>query len=204
MKNLGQGIVDETDGYSLQIRQSGDSVGFLFDPMPIIEPFSQGEVSLHLRTPKTVGTYPIQLILKHYAKEIPLQTVQLIIAPPPSVIIHATLGWRQSQNSSNATVLLYDGNDLIHKFTDLSISEGEVTVSEIPGIIPGKKYRIVLLVPSYLPRQSIVTIQDKQTVITMKRLYPFDMNKDGALTFADLESLLYMQPMVLFNLFFGK
>lgn len=204
IKNIGQGIIDESDGYSIQIHQKGDSIGFLFDPMPVVEPQEQGEISVHLRTPKNLGTYPIQLTLKHHAKEIPLQSVQLTIAPPPSVTIHATLGWRQSQSSSVATVLLYDKNELIHKFSDLSITDGEITVSEIPGIIPGNKYRIVLLVPSYLPRQAIVQIQSKLTVVTMKRLYPFDMNKDGALTFADLESLLYMQPMVLFNLFFGK
>lgn len=204
IKNIGQGIIDESDGYSIQIHQKGDSIGFLFDPMPIVEPQAQGEISVHLRTPKNLGTYPIQLTLKHHTKEIPLQSVQLTIAPPPSVSIHATLGWRQSQSSSNATVLLYNKNELIHKFTDLSITDGEVTISEIPGIIPGNKYRIVLLVPSYLPRQAIVSIKSKVTDVTMKRLYPFDMNMDGALTFADLESLLFMQPMVLFNLFFGK
>ncbi len=204
IKNLGQGIIDETDGYSIQIHQQGDSLGFLFDPIPTVEPFSSGEISLHLRTPKTVGTYPIQLSLRHHAKEIPLQAIQLTIAPPPSITIQAPLGWKRAQQAVEATVLIYDTHELIHKFSGLTITNGELSIREIPGIIPGKKYRVVLLVPSYLPRQAIVTLQEKQTTVVMKRLYPFDLNKDGALTIEDLSALLYTKPLVLFNLFFGK
>jgi hypothetical protein len=203
IQNLGQGIIDEADGYSLDIQQDGEDVGFLFDPMPIVEPFKKGELSVHIRTPKKVGTYNIQLRLRHHSKDTILQSVDLSVLPPPSITIQAQLGWRQTQSADDVTVLLYDERDLLNKFSGLSIEDGIVDVSHVAGVIPGKKYRVVLLVPSYLPRQSIVTLEARSNTVKMKRLYPFDINRDGALTFADLEALLYEKPMTLFDLFFG-
>ena len=202
VKNLGQGILDQSDGYSLQINQVGFALGFLFDPLPIVEPFSEGELSVHIRTPSTVGAYAISLVLKHNGRDIPLQSVALRVLPPPSVSLQAPLGWRQNPQASDAKVLIYDQkNELIHKFEGLDVKNGTVTVTNVVGIVPGALYRVVLIVPSYLPRQTIAKIGSKETILRLKRLYPFDVNKDGALTLADVFDVLFMKPISILPLF---
>jgi hypothetical protein len=51
----------------------------------------------------------------------------------------------------------------------------------------GEKYRLVLLKPGYLPRQTFVTFTDKNvSEAKIKLMLPLDFNNDGKLSLKDL------------------
>lgn len=201
LNNLGQGIVDDTNGYGLELSSDTGEFGFLSDPLPIIEPFEKQPVTIHIRTPHATGTYTVTLSLKHDALKIPLQIIHLQVVPPPSISISTKLVWASSRSATDIKVIIYDESTIIHEFHGLSMKSGVIDVPNLTGVIPNKKYRVVVIVPSYLPRQSIGILRSKNTSISMKRLYPLDLNHDGAFTAADLFMLVKSSPYSFLRLF---
>ena len=123
--------------------------------------------------------------------------------PPPSAEVHVQLGWRKTSNASDITVLLYDNNAILQKFTGLAMHNGVVTTSGLTNIIPGNPYRIVTLVPGYLPRQTITMLGSQVSRIYPSRFLPLDFNNDGAFTFADVLALIRFSPWIAILRFFG-
>jgi hypothetical protein len=199
--NRGQGILNANDGYEVAFDDGKKGFVLVSDALPTIAPGESGNLTIHLKTPATTGLFRLSLSLKHGDTVIPLQSRDVQLVPPPSVRVEGALGWRRTSDASDATVLVYDGGLLLHKFTGLQMSEGVVHASGLSDIVPGKKYRVVLLVPSYLPRQTILTLGPKETTVMMKRLYPFDINKDGRFTLGDIWTLLTKPPHNMISLF---
>jgi hypothetical protein len=132
-----------------------------------------------------------------------LQHRVITLVPPPSVEIHARLGWRKTGDASDVTVLLYDKDTLLQKFTGLSMKDGVVTASGLTNIIPGNPYRVVTLVHGYLPRQTITALGAKVTTLYLNRFLPLDFNNDGAFTLADILALIRVSPINALLRFFG-
>jgi hypothetical protein len=201
IKNIGQGILTTNDEYSMIFDDAFAGFTLITDTLPTLEPNQTGQLVVHLKTPHKTGTYHTSLSLLHNNVTIPIQSQDIQIIPPPSIRVTGQLGWRATSEASNAAVLVYDGDTLIHKYTGLIMTHGSVTASGLSNVVPGKKYRVVLLVPSYLPRQSIVPLGANETVVAMKRFYPFDLDKDGKFTPHDIWTLLTNPPHNMLNLF---
>lgn len=199
--NKGQGILDPNNGYEISLDDANKGFTLVSDPLPTLEPNERGKFVIHLKTPQESGTYRVTLILTHGNMTIPLQTRDILLVPPPSIRVAGQLGWRHTSDTQDVTVLIYDHDTLVHKFTGLSMANGSVNVSDLSNIVPGKHYRVVLLVPSYLPRQAILPLSSNQTIVRMKRLYPFDLDKDGKLTIFDIWTLLTKPPHNMLGLF---
>ena len=199
--NKGQGILNANDGYEIVFDSEKKGFVLLFDTLPTLEPEEKGNLTIHLKTPAQTGLFHASLNIRHGDTVIPLQSRDIQLVPPPSVRVVAALGGRRTSEATDAAVLVYDGGTLIHKFTGLQMSDGVVRASGLNNIVPGKRYRVVLLVPSYLPRQAILTLGAKETIVSMKRLYPFDINKDGKFSAGDIWTLLTKQPHNMINLF---
>jgi hypothetical protein len=203
VKNEGQGIIDPADGYELVIGDGRSNISVFVEPLPVVEPGDTGTFTIHLKTPKNVGTYPLTVSLLHGNIRMGLQHTDITLVPPPSVEVHARLGWRKTSDASDVTVLLYDGNTLLQKFTGLTMKDGVVTVSGLTNIIPGKPYRVVTLVHGYLPRQLITALGSKITTIYPNRFLPLDFNGDGTFTLADIIALVRVSPVAALLRFFG-
>ena len=201
--NKGEGILNSSDDYSLLFFDQKQGFSVIADPLPSLEPGEEGTITLHLKTPSTPGNYPVQLFFVHHGRQIPLEERTITIVPPPSIQIYAQLGWRRSSNAEDVTVILYDGDTIIHKVTGLSIQNGLVIVPGLANIIPDKEYRVVAVVPYYLPRQIIAPLGPQETTVRMKRFYPLDINQDGEFTISDLWSLLTSPPKNMLQLFVG-
>ena len=132
-----------------------------------------------------------------------LQQRDITLVPPPSVEIHASLGWRKTGDASDVTVLLYDNQTLLQKFTGLSMKNGVVTAEGLTNIIPGNPYRVVTLVHGYLPRQTITALGPKITALYPNRFLPLDFNNDGAFTATDILALMRVSPWTAILRFFG-
>lgn len=199
--NKGQGILNEPDNYALLFYDSSKQFTVVVDPLPTVEPDDQGPITLHVKTPQVSGQYPIELYIVHNNQRLFLEKRTITIVPPPSVRVTAQLGWRRNGNASDVTILLYDQNNLIHKMSGLTLTNNVVVGPGMSNIIPDHKYRIVVLVPYYLPRQSIASLTSGETNITMKRFYPLDLNRDGKFTLHDLWTLITNPPKDMIHLF---
>jgi hypothetical protein len=196
--NVGQGILNP-DEYSLQIDDKKFTM--VANPLPTIEPNDSGVLTVHLLTPSTTNTHKVRLYLKHNTQEITLQETDLTLIPPPTITLSLQLGWRRTGDAKRVKVIIYDKNEIVRQIDGLSLSNGNVTVPGIANIVPGQSYRIVAIVPYYLPRQKIVPLQSSNTIITMKRMLPFDINRDGKFTPADLWLLIRSPPKDYIHLF---
>jgi len=203
VKNEGQGIIDPADGYDLEITDGGSTISVLVEPLPVVEPQATGEITVHLKTPEKVGTYPLTVSIMHHDIRMTLQHRDITLVPPPSVEVRARLGWRKTGDASDVTVLVYDKNTLVQKLTGLTMKDGVVTASGLTNIIPGNPYRVVTLVHGYLPRQTITALGPRVTTLYPNRFLPLDFNNDGTFTFADVLALARMSPWTAIARFFG-
>jgi len=201
--NIGESILDPSDAFDLTIDDAGKGFSIYADPVPTVEPGETGTITIHIKTPQAPGKYSLSVNLKHFDETIPIEQKDVTVLPPPAVRIRAQLGWRKINEASNVSLLVYKKNTLIHKFTDLTLKNGSLTVSGLIGVVPKEEYRVVMLVPYYLPRQAVVTLNEELADITMKRFVPLDFNNDGTFTIADLFALFQLQPNAVVNLFFG-
>lgn len=203
IENDGQGILSEGDGYTVSLTSGNSPVNIFVDPLPYLEPGDKGQLMIHIKTPIRTGELPVTLTLNHNSSNILLQMRTITIVPPPSVTVTAKLGWRSINNASDVSVLIYDKDTLVQKFTGLTIVDGKVTANTLLNIIPGESYRVVTLVHGYLPRQVITVLGAGNTEIRPNRFLPLDFNGDGTFTFADIETLIQMQPWTAVLRFFG-
>jgi hypothetical protein len=199
--NEGQGILSSTDGYELILENENSGFSLIADILPAIEPGERGEITIHIKAPDQPGTYRTTIGIRRNGEFFPLQTQDVHMVPPPSLTVQAQLGWRREDDANDITVLVYDSNKLLHKFAGLSMTDGAVRVDGLTGIIPGHAYRVVILVPYYLPRQAIVPLESTHTNVRMKRLLPLDFNRDGTFTLVDVWALAQRAPRDMIGLF---
>ncbi|KKU88264.1 MAG: hypothetical protein UY16_C0010G0020 [Candidatus Gottesmanbacteria bacterium GW2011_GWA2_47_9] len=203
IKNTGQGIADASQGYELVIE---DSKGFAISDvsLPRLEPGQRETLTFSLTTPNTPGVYPVKLIIRHNDNIAILEAREITLIPPPTLVVQTHLGWKRTSNAKNAKVLVYDGHELTHEFPDLALIDGTAVTPGLTNITPGKRYRIVLVIPSFLPAQTSVAVKETETLVRLPRLLPLDFDEDGALTLSDVTTLLKLQPHAVLNRFFGK
>ncbi len=199
--NDGQGILDIARGYDLTLDDEKKGFMLFADPLPAIEPTENGELTIHLKTPSKPGIYHLELYLNHFGRHIVLQTRTVTVVPPPTVDVSVQLGWRRANNADNVTVLVYDNDMLLQKFDGLTLTNGHVIASNLTNIVPGRQYRVVTIVPYYLPRQEILALSKEVTHVGMKRFLPLDFNGDGKFTIADIWTLLKNPPSDILHLF---
>lgn len=202
LKNEGQGVLSESDGYKVELVTDPPFL-VVHDPLPIMEPDQYGTLTLHMETPTTKGTYAYTLRIRRNDQDLVIESGNIRLVPPPSIDISVQLGWRTDNSSSNATVLIYDQLTLLHKIPGVSFKAGKATIQDLHNVIPGNKYRIVVLVPYYLPQQYIATLKSETTKVRIPRLYPLDYDQDGTLTMKDIFAVVNMQPNFITSLFIG-
>ncbi len=204
LKNEGQGILSEQGGeYSIELVTTPTFLA-VREPLPVMEPGQYGTLKLHIETPNVPGEYPYEVVIRHFKRSIVIESGTLALVPPPSIEISAQFGWRADSNTTNATVLVYDHLTLIHKVQGVSITHGMAVVKDLRNVIPGNTYRVVVLVPYYLPRQTISALKPDTTRVRMPRFYPADFNQDGSLTMDDFFAVLKLQPNFTASLFAGN
>lgn len=203
MTNNGEGIFDQNNGYDISIQEANNAFPLVVDPVDILEPTQTEALTIHIKTPATPGVYHVALNVTHLNNSYVLQIADIQVVPPPALTITSQLGWRSTNTADNVTVLLYDNNVVLHKATDLEMRNGLVNVQGLSNIVPGKKYRVVMLVPYYLPRQLIMAFGPRNTTASMKRFLPFDLNLDGKFTLSDIWTLLLHPPKDMLKLFVG-
>lgn len=172
IKNTGQAIVGTSEGYEMLLESEAGDFSATFEPLATAQPDERTTIGLTLNTPKDAGNFILRVYLTKGSERFLLEEAEVALIPPPSLDLSVRLGWRRTSHATDVTVLVYDHETLLHTFSGLKVQKGTVNVDGLTSVVPGRKYRIVLLVPSYVPRQKIAELSATTTTIRMPRLLP--------------------------------
>lgn len=196
LHNVGQSIISHEHGFSLTIKSEDNSIVPIIDNLPTIEPGQSNEINITLYTPKDIGTKHIEITLDYQDDSIHLEKHEVELIPPPALDIRMQLAWKKDNSAKNIKAIVYDKEDrVIHEFSDLTLTKGRMNVPDLYGVVPNRSYRVVVVVPSYLPQQAITKLQSTVTTIYMPRLLPLDLNNDGTFNAKDIPHLIAYAPI---------
>lgn len=203
LRNIGQNIYK--DAYLiLEIDGVENAWPTVYEKITELNPGEVGEFRLHVNTPSEEKVYSalLRLVGENMNKE--LEKTDITIIPPPSLTVNVQLGWRKSNSAKDARVLIYSIDDkLIHTFNGREVIDGKIRAEALRDIVPGLAYRIVVLIPNYLPRQTISVIRNVHTDVELRRFLPFDYNNDGKWSPLDVWEILLKGPNHMIGLLFG-
>jgi len=194
IKNQGQRIW-KTGEYALDLSQRGDaSVDVQMPPLILgeLKPFESWRGSIQLKTGEATvadGTVSLELVRgdKMIASILP-QPFHL--DSQPSLTVKAELFAKGLSTASDFELQVFDQDErLVYTQEKFKVTLGRGNIVHLPNIIPGKRYRIVILKPYYLPRQQIITMLVADNTVQFERMLPFDFNRDGKLSPADAVGL---------------
>lgn len=201
LKNFGQAIWEKDNGYSLSvISYSGKErlFDFLFSDLKNIQPFEEREVELFLKTTQCLScqggskNINVEFVLKKEEKEIlKSNRWQFKIIHLPSLKFKVNLFPKLNEKGDDFEIQIFDEREnLVFKKSGFKVEHGVGDLKGIQNIIPGKKYRLVVLKPYYLPRQNFLVFKKGENTIKFKPLIPLDFNKDGQFSLGDFRTLI--------------
>lgn len=191
LKNNGQAIWDNDEGYHLAF-EGAPKFTTMFSTIHKIRPGQEGIVDLLLETPGDPGTDTSRLLLKKGDKSILTGrkwTFKTLAAP--SLQFRVSFYPKLRAMADDTEIQVFDEKEnIVYKEKNVRVRGGMGRIEKVPNIVLRKKYRVVILRPYYLPRQTHVTFQKGENTIRFAVMFPLDFNKDGALNGKDLETLV--------------
>lgn len=188
IKNEGQGFWDQKDGYQLNLEGLPSDYQYFFSDFDTLAPFEEKTLWLHLKTGGKTASLPLKIILtkneKVMGNEInwPLEIVQ-----ETTIKVISRLLFRRKAEGDDFKFLIYNQREeVVYGVEHFSIKNGEGEIKGIKNLIISDEYRLVLIKPFYLPRQTFLKINENDNQAIFRVLLPFDFNNDGQLSFRDL------------------
>lgn len=199
VQNDGQSILEKDSGFDVEFETLGltnTSVDF-----SSIEPIRDGRIILKFHTAKERGNYTAVVRINRNGETLLEKKYTFTLIDPPSLRIQANAFFR-SLDDETSSVIIYDKNEyVVDKYENLPLKEGVGYITNLRNIALGEKYRVVLLRPYYLPRQSHVVFTQGENTIALKPLLPFDPNLDGTFSLEDYITLIF-HPFFTLSLIF--
>jgi hypothetical protein len=190
IKNNGQGIWSRKNGYVL-VLENFDS-GFYFADMGTVKPFQNAKVQFFIKTAKDPGKKNVTISLYKGSKKIlSSKPWNIELIPLPSLNFNVSLYPKLKHNGNDFEVQVFDSNEqLVFKKKNVSVEHTEGVVKDIKNITLNRKYRVVILKPYYLPRQTYVNFKREKNEAVFERMWPIDFNRDGKFSLIDIWTLL--------------
>jgi hypothetical protein len=199
LKNQGQGYWDERN-YGLLVNDV-KKTEFLIGNLGEISPNEEKEVNFYLKT-KDEGQEKIKFILQKNGKNI-LESKDWYfnILALPSLKIKTGLFPKLNDSGFDFELQIFDEKEnLVFQKKNLLVKVGKGEVANIENIVFGKRYRLVLLKPYYLPRQNYLVFKKGKNRVSFKPMLPLDFNLDGKFSLRDILELM-KKPKLLKLLF---
>ena len=199
LKNQGQGYWDERN-YGLLVNNV-KKTEFLIGNLGEISPNEEKEINFYLKT-KDEGQEKIKFILQKNGKNI-LESKDWYfnILALPSLKIKTGLFPKLNDSGFDFELQIFDEKEnLVFQKKNLLVKVGKGEVANIENIVFGKRYRLVILKPYYLPRQNYLVFKKGKNRVSFKPMLPLDFNLDGKFSLRDILELM-KKPKLLKLLF---
>lgn len=195
LKNSGQSILSQKDGYKLELTdwgKEGKLEHFFTDLVDRIKPFKEDGASLYLKTGSQTGHYSASLIVTKNGKPISQKIPwSFEVVPSLGIEFRVSLALKRITEGNDFKVLIYNNKDeVIFEKTNVSVKNGRGQIKKVHNLALDGKYRIVILKPYYLPRQQILVIEQNNQ-IDFGKMLPLDFNKDGKFSSSDFWTTLF-------------
>lgn len=194
LKNTGQSIW-ERQNFHLGIETNLPADSFFVGHVPTTEPGETARIEFDFKTPAGPVEIKLKLNLVYAGESFGEITEKLIkVVPPPTVVIAARLWYKVPGSNDQYRLLVYDADNRLLGETNIGLKLGKSEPVKLYNLVPGQAYRLVLLKPYYLPRQTWVVLGKGENQAGFKSMLPVDFNNDGRLSFADFFTWL-LQPL---------
>lgn len=195
--NIGQAIWDKDRGYHLELTGI-DKSQYFFSEIKNLKPNQEQDVDLFIKTEDLKGEIKTKLVLfRDKEKLLESKDWMLRIVPYPSLVFRADTYPKLKTSGKDFELQIFDDHQqLVFKKSGLKITRQTAIVEEVPNIALGRKYRLVILKPYYLPRQEFLSFHKGQNQVSFKTMYPLDFSNDGKLDISDLTAL-FKNPRLL-------
>ncbi len=191
--NTGQSIW-QRENYNLQVSGNLPEDSWFAGHVNNTEPGQSARIDFNLKTP--ASGQPIDLKLQLAFGSQPFGAVvekTINVVPPPTVIISSRRLYKVPADNDQYRLLFYDvENRLLQEINQENF--GRFEPIELYNVVPGENYRLVLVKPFYLPRQTWIELAKGENQVNFKLLLPVDFNNDGRLSLADLWAWV-LQPI---------
>ncbi len=191
IRNTGQAIWDKDNGYSLQLENFSHG-SYFFSDLKKVVPMEDTDIDLYLKTNSNMGKNKIRIVIMKGNTKIAESGEWLFdIVPLPSLQFDVHLYPKLVAKGNDFEIQIFDANEeLVFKRGGIKVAGDNGTVDEIQNIVPGKKYRVVILKPYYLPRQEYTVFQKGVNSVRFKPMLPLDFDRNGHLDSGDLDALI--------------
>lgn len=202
LKNSGQGYWDENSGYQLMIDDQQKSINILFSEIKDLKPFGEEEIWFFINTGQQPSQKNFKFILqKNGEKILESKNWRVNILPLPSLKLKVNLFPKINDKGGDFEIQIFDKEQtMVFREKNQEIFGGKGLLKNIRNVVIGKKYRVVILKPYYLPRQNFIVFQAKDNQINFRPMMPLDFNVDGRFSLAD--GLTFFKNPHLWKLFF--
>lgn len=186
IKNTGQSIWAEEDGFKVLVDSTMKSGNLVIGRIPRTEPNQTARVSIRLITNEPRGIHSFKMALyKNDEKIGDIGSFKFTLVSPPSLNLFANFWFGLTKNNF-ADLDIYDEETLVSSFENLAFENGQVEIAAVRNVIPNKKYKFILSKPfhssSVRQKQLYVGLVD----INFGRLLPIDLNNDGKINLNDV------------------
>ncbi len=189
--NEGQAIWDKDEGYSLKLAGAeSDSIDYFFSDLRSIAPFQTKQVSLSLKTPERIMNYKLQIMIYKNGKPVS-NSVEWNIEVRPNIDLKFSvqpLLWREAKGKDFKLLIYDDNQQVVFGREGLTVTDGKAVLKQIDNVALDEDYRLVLVKPGSLPRQTHTTFHEPGlNHARFKFLIPIDFNHDGKFSWSDFQ-----------------
>ncbi len=192
LKNVGQAIWDENYGYELQITNDGvKSTETLVGDIKDIKPFQEESVHFSLKTGLKEGEQLVKFsLVKNGTNILESKSWRFNILPLPSLDFEVGFFPFLKGKGDDFEIQIFDSEErLVFKKKGIEVDNSRGKVKSIQNIAIDELYRVVVLKPGYLPRQSFYVFKQKDNSVEFKKMLPLDFNRDGKFDWNDILKL---------------
>jgi hypothetical protein len=155
-------------------------------------PSEEETVDFYLKTSDKLGQEKIEVgLFKNDQLLVDLFSWDFKIVPWPSLTFKVSLFPKIKTQGDDFEIQIFDKEErLVYKKTKVKVIEGKGAVERIANIALNKPYRLVILKPYYLPRQTYIVFKRENNQAFFEKMLPLDFNQDGKLAVSDFIALL--------------
>lgn len=190
IRNEGQAIWDDQEGYGLNFEEASGFEYFFSDFWPLF-PFEEKTGMLFLKTGGFLGRKDLKLWLTKNGERLGnFIDWSLEVLPAPKIHFQVRLWPKKKTNGEDFKMVVYNlRGEVIFEADKIKVEDSKAEISEATNLVIGQKYRLVILKPYYLPRQEFIVINESENRVFFRPMFALDFNLDGKFSLKDIGCL---------------